>query len=207
MHPNQAFRKPSQQRNIAFARARSFGTLAINANDGPLLSHIPFQLSEDGAYIEAHLVRSNPILKHLEQPVPAVISVMGGDAYISPDWYGVENQVPTWNYIAVHLRGRLERLDQAQLHGVLERLSAGMENRITDKRPWKIDKMDTEIYEKMQRQIVPIAIEVDDIQGTWKLSQNKPDEVRHRAVKGVRNTGMGQATEDLAGHMEQVDKD
>ncbi len=207
MHPNQAFRKPQERQNIAFARARSFGTLAINADNGPLLSHIPFQLSADGTYIEVHLIRSNPILKNLEHPQRAVISVMGGDAYISPDWYGIDDQVPTWNYIAVHLRGRLERLDQAELHGVLERLSAGMEDRITGKAPWKIDKMDPEIYQKMLRQIVPVAMHIDEIQGTWKLSQNKPDAVRHRAVAGVRDTSMGQATGELATFMEECEGD
>ncbi len=145
MHPNPIYRTMPQQGQIDFARARSFGTLAVNAADGPLLSHIPFQLSEDGARLEAHLVRSNPILPLLESPLPAIIAVSGPDAYVSPDWYGTDNQVPTWNYVAVHLRGQLELLAPSELHGIFERLSANMESRISGKTPWKIDKMDAEI--------------------------------------------------------------
>ncbi len=207
MHPNPAFRKTSENRNIEFARERSFGVLAVNAQDGPLISHVPFQLSEDGASLEAHLVRSNPIVRLLQEPVAAVIAVSDGDAYISPDWYGVENQVPTWNYVAVHLRGTLSRLDDEKLHGVLERLSAAMESRLAPKAPWKISKMNRDIYTKMQRQIVPLAMQVDDIQGTWKLSQNKSAEAREGAAQGVRGAGVGSETDKMASLMELVQSD
>ncbi|MEO0548089.1 MAG: FMN-binding negative transcriptional regulator [Pseudomonadota bacterium] len=206
MHPNPAFRQTPEDRNIAFARARSFGMLAVNGVDGaPLLSHIPFQLSEDGTYVEAHLVRSNPILGLAKAPVDAVIAVSGGDAYISPDWYGVEDQVPTWNYVAVHLRGRLKVLDQTELHGILERLSAGMEKRLDGKKPWVIDKMDQDVYTRMQRQIVPIAMDVTEINGTWKLSQNKPDEARMGAADGVDAARMGSEIETVTRLMREAD--
>lgn len=185
MHPNPVFRKQAQAANIAFARSRSFGVLAVNGDGGPLLSHIPFTLSEDGAWLEAHLVRSNPILRLLDQAQPAVIAVPGSDAYISPDWYGVDDQVPTWNYVAVHLRGTLKRLPDEELHPILERLSENFETRLAPKKPWTIAKMDQEIYQRMLRQIVPIAMDITQIDGTWKLSQNKPDTVRLGAAEGL----------------------
>jgi len=197
MHPNPVFRKTTTDKNIEFARQRSFGIVSINAENGPLMSHIPFQLSEDGKYLEAHLVRSNPIVRLLKEPTPAAIAVSGGDAYISPDWYGVDDQVPTWNYVAIHLRGTLKLLEQQELHGVLERLSAAMEQRLAPKAPWKINKMDADIYEKMQRQIVPIAMDIEDIQGTWKLSQNKPDKVREGAMSGVENARIGTGIDEI----------
>lgn len=185
MHPNPVFRKETGERNIAFARRRSFGTLAVNGETGPLLSHIPFNLSEDGGYLEAHLVRSNPILRLLDEPHPAVVAVSGSDAYVSPDWYGVADQVPTWNYVAVHLRGTLKRLPDEDLHPILERLSENFENRLLPKKPWTIAKMDQETYTRMLRQIVPVAMDITSIDGTWKLSQNKPDEVRLAAAEGL----------------------
>lgn len=201
MHPNQFFRKATREQNINFARERAFGTLAVNADDGPLLSHIPFQLSEDESHVELHLVRSNPILRLLNEPVEAVISVTGGDAYISPDWYGVSDQVPTWNYVAVHLRGTLHKLEAGKLHGVLERLSANMENRLLPKKPWTSDKMDQQVYDKMRKQIVPVQLDVSSIEGTWKLSQNKPDAVRLAAADGVEDHGIGVETGTIAALM------
>ena len=205
MHPNPVFRKQTETANIAFARQRSFGVLAVNGEEGPLLSHIPFNLSQDGNYLEAHLVRSNPILRLLDEPQPAVVAITGSDAYISPDWYGVEDQVPTWNYVAVHLRGALKRLPDDALHPILERLSENFEARLAPKKPWTITKMDQEIYSRMLRQIVPVALDVTTIDGTWKLSQNKPDEVRLAAADGLAATdsdaGIGSEVEALASLM------
>ncbi|MEM8657872.1 MAG: FMN-binding negative transcriptional regulator, partial [Pseudomonadota bacterium] len=48
MHPNAAFRKPTRDQNIAFARERAFGVLTLAGPDGPLASHVPFVLSPDG---------------------------------------------------------------------------------------------------------------------------------------------------------------
>lgn len=73
MHPNQIFRGADEARNIAFARQRAFGVLAINAEDGPHLSHIPFLLSDDARSADLHLVRSNPIARMGEGPHNAKI--------------------------------------------------------------------------------------------------------------------------------------
>jgi transcriptional regulator len=201
MHPNPNFRKETEERNIAFARERGFGTLAINSTNGPLLSHVPFLLMEDNKSAELHLVRSNPILRSLSQPQDAVISILGGDSYISPDWYFVDDQVPTWNYIAVHIRGSISLLPEDEIHGVLDRLSASMEERLLPKKPWASSKMDQEVYKKMLRQIVPVKMEISEINGTWKLSQNKPDEVRLAAAKGVAENGVGSELELLSNLM------
>ncbi len=117
MHPNPNFRKETEERNIAFARERGFGTLAINAANGPLLSHVPLLLMEDNKSAELHLVRSNPIVRVLSEPQDAVISILGGDSYISPDWYYIDDQVPTWNYIAVHIRGSISLLPRSEGRG------------------------------------------------------------------------------------------
>ncbi|MFK5997004.1 MAG: FMN-binding negative transcriptional regulator [Rhodobacterales bacterium] len=191
MHLNPAFRKAEKAQNLAFARDRSFGALSINGDDGPLIAHVPFQISEDGTYLEAHLVRSNPIVRALAEPQKAVIAVSGGDGYVSPDWYGVADQVPTWNYLAVHLRGVLRLLPDVELGGVLERLSDAMEARLAPKPIWKMDKVSADALAKMMRQIVPVAMEVEDVDGTWKLSQNKPEAARSGAAEGLEKTGFG----------------
>ncbi len=201
MHPNKTFRKADDELNISFARDRSFGTLAINADNGPLLSHIPFQLSENGTYLEAHLVRSNPILKLIDSETDAAIAVNGGDTYISPDWYETNNQVPTWNYVAVHIRGKLKRLPQDELPGILERLSNQFETRLLPKPVWKMDKVEQDALKKMQRMIVPISMQVISIDGTWKLAQNKPEEARLAAAEQVELNGIGQEIGKIASLM------
>ncbi|MDZ4086200.1 MAG: FMN-binding negative transcriptional regulator [Tabrizicola sp.] len=185
MHPNPAFRQEPRARNLAFARARGFGILSINGPEGPLAAHIPFLLNADASFAELHLARSNPIAR-AGLPAPALIAVAGPDAYISPDWYGphtdVPDQVPTWNYVAVHLRGTLEPLPEGALRPHVDALSAEHESRIAGKRPWTSAKMTEGAMPRMMRMILPFRFQVTAVEGTWKLNQNKTPEIRARAA-------------------------
>lgn len=201
MHPNPAFRKTPAAQALDFARTRSFGTLALNGPDGPLLSHIPFLLSEAGDHVELHLVRSNPIVALLASPQSAVIAVSGPDSYVSPDWYGVADQVPTWNYVAVHLRGTLRLAPANALHAMLDRLSAAFEARLLPKTPWVSTKMSEGVMERMMRAIVPCTMVVSKVDATWKLGQNKPAPVREAAARQVATFGIGSDTATLAALM------
>lgn len=205
MHPNPAFHTQTDQHNLAFARERAFGVLAVNSAEGPLLSHIPFLLDEDGDTLWLHLVRSNPIVRALQAPQPARVAVVGSDSYVSPDWYGVDDQVPTWNYIAVHVRGQLELRPQDELHGILDRQSAFFEQRLAPKSPWTSKKMSAGVMDRMKRAIVPCRMRVTGVDGTWKLNQNKPDEVRQNAADHVEAYGIGTDVRVLAALMRGVD--
>ncbi|MEL6451603.1 MAG: FMN-binding negative transcriptional regulator [Pseudomonadota bacterium] len=201
MHPNPVFHTETDARNLAYARDRAFGVLAVSGPEGPLMAHVPFLLDAEGAQVDLHLVRSNPIARALATPLPARIAVSGPDGYISPDWYGVSDQVPTWNYIAVHLTGTLERLPQEQMRDMLDRQSQHFEDQLAPKPPWKTEKMTPEILDKMMRQIVPCRMTLTGVDGTWKLNQNKPDDVRLRAADHVDAYGMGQEVRLLAALM------
>lgn len=195
MHPNPEFRKVQRKGNVDFARRRGFGTLAVNGGSGPLLSHIPFLLNAGGTLADLHLVRSNPIARLGE--VNAVISVTGGDAYVSPDWYEMPDQVPTWNYVAVHLRGRLLPRPTEGMRAMLDRQSAGYEHRLA-KVPWTTKKMTPVVLDRMLRQILPFQLEIHEVSGTWKLGQNKTDAARHAAAERIQQSHIGQELSWLA---------
>lgn len=201
MHPNPIFHTESAERNLAFARERAFGVLAVNGADGPMMAHIPFLIDGDGAELHLHLVRSNPIARALKAPMQARIAVSGADGYISPDWYGVPDQVPTWNYVAVHITGILELRPQDEMRDLLDRQSKHFEDQLVPKPPWVTDKMTPEVLEKMMRQIVPCRMRIEGVDGTWKLNQNKPDAVRLQAADHVDAYGMGIETRLLAALM------
>ncbi|TNF20555.1 MAG: FMN-binding negative transcriptional regulator [Rhodobacteraceae bacterium] len=207
MHPNPAFRGETDASNLAFARERGFGLLAVAGGDVPLISHVPYLLAEDGAQAELHLVRSNPIARACTGPLPARIAVSGPDSYVSPDWYGAEDQVPTWNYVAVHLTGVLEPLPRAALWDILDRQTALFEERLLPKLPWTTAKVSAGVMDRMLRAIAPFRLKVTAIDGTWKLSQNKPAELRHRAADGVAGFGQGQDLGLLSALMRGVDSD
>jgi transcriptional regulator len=202
MHPNPAFHDRPDLANLDFARARGFGVLSINGSFGPLAAHVPFVLEPKGDVALMHLVRSNPILAVLDQPVPALLAVSGPDGYVSPDWYGLPDQVPTWNYVAVHLRGHLERVADGRLDAVLDTLTSAFEARLAPKTPWSSAKMDAGVRARMMRAIAPVRLVIEEVSGTWKLSQNKPDDARLGAAQHV-GAGVGQELDALSALMRQ----
>ena len=201
MHPNPIYHSASAAGNLAFARSRAFGTLAVNGAEGPLISHVPFLLSKDGQSADLHLMRSNPIARAADHALPAVIAVSGPDSYISPDWYGIDDQVPTWNYVAVHLRGQVQLLPQDMLRDLIDRESAAFEARLAPKPIWHSDKMDAAALDRMMRMIVPVRFQVASVDGTWKLSQNKPPEAQDSAARHVAQHGFGLEPRALADRM------
>jgi transcriptional regulator len=186
MHSNPAFHDHSEAENLAFAAQRGFGTLMVNGADGPLASHVPFLI--EGDQITLHLTRSNPICR-AGSDLPALLAVNGPDAYVSPDWYGAEDQVPTWNYVAVHIRGHLSPLPPESLHDHLLALSARFEAELAPKKPWTMDKMSDGIMHRMMRMILPYRMTVSRIDGTWKLNQNKPESQRLGAAAALAAQG------------------
>ena len=202
MHPNPVYRGPDAVRNLAFARDRGFGVITMTGPDGPLLSHIPFVLNEAGDVAAAHIVRSNPIWRALrEGEAQAVLAVSGADGYVSPDWYETDDQVPTWNYVAVHLRGRVRLAAPETLASHLAALSASFETRLDGKKPWTMDKMSDEPLARMMRMIAPIEMQIEAVDGTWKLNQNKADDVRLRAADAMEKSAIGMETAALASLM------
>lgn len=206
MHPNPAFRKETDAHAREFAAARGFGVATAAVEGEVLAAHIPFLL--DGDRIEAHLVRSNPLARALARgpvPVPVRILVSGPDGYISPDWYGEDDLVPTWNYIAVHLFGEMRLEEAEELLPHLERLSARFEAALAPKHPWTHHKMREEALAKMMRQILPVSVHVSGVDSTFKLNQNRSEGCRLRAAAGLEAGGTpGQETAALAARMRAV---
>ena len=207
MHPNPVFRQEPRGSALELARERGFGTFTVAGTEGVLAAHLPFVLDEDR--VLAHLVRVNPIARHLRrEPARALLIVSGPDGYVSPDWYGEAQLVPTWNYAAVHLRGELRLLDDTALRPILDRLSETFEARLAPKPPWKTDKVEEGLLARMMRQIVPIEMSVDTVDSTFKLNQNRSDTARAGAAAALAAGGTpGMETRALAERMRKVGRE
>lgn len=176
---------------IEMLGARGFGLLAIADAAGlPHAVPVPFvaEPHDGGLRIELHVARANPI--HALIGVagrPALVAVQGPDAYLSPDWYGMANQVPTWTFTAVHLSGTARILPTDALPGHLERLSAAAEERLAPKAPWRMEKVEPHRIEAMMRAIVGIEVLVpaEGIQAQRKLSQHKGEAALRGAMAGL----------------------
>lgn len=182
MHPNPIFHDSETAADLAFAAARGVGVLTACGAEGPVAAHVPFLIGD--GFVDLHLARSNPLARLAAGP--ALIAVSGPDCYISPDWYGIEDQVPTWNYVAVHLRGVLRQLPDSALRQIVDDLSAQHEARLLPKKPWTSGKMSEGVMERMLRMILPFRLHLSGVEATWKLNQNKTPAVRAATVAGLQ---------------------
>ena len=163
-----------------FIEQHSFGVLVSAAADAPFATHLPLLLDRDSGpqgTLIGHFALANPQSDHGGgQRVLAIFS--GPHAYISPRWYEAEHVVPTWNYVAVHVTGILQRIDDAaSLAQIVSRMT---------------DSYERSLPERMVSQIVGFRIEIERIEGKWKMSQNHPVERQTKVIAALR----GQAHPD-----------
>ena len=187
MHPNSVFRWDDRGALRSFAEAVGFGMVFASTPDGPRVAHVPFVFLDESR-IGFHLARGNGIAKHLDGG-DALLLVNGPDGYISPDWYGIDDQVPTWNYLAAEFEGPVKQMDSDALVAQVEALSMMQEERLAPKPVWTRDKMSDGLFVKMTGAIRGFEMRVTGWRGTSKLGQNKSEFVRLRAADAVAAVG------------------
>lgn len=160
--------------------AHPLGTIVTHGAEGLAADHIPCEISAPGpgapcGVLRAHVARANPLWKHDGE---VMVVFQGPSGYISPSLYEEKANsgkvVPTWNYAVVHAYGKLRAIDDpAWLLAQLDRLSATHE--APRAAPWSVHDAPREFIDKLLQAIIGIEIDVQRIQGKWKLSQNRSD--------------------------------
>ena len=177
MHPAPDFTVTDPARLLAHLRLHPFMTF-VGAPDGrPLVAHAPVVVRQgsERLILEFHLSRRNALADHLANGFRAVAISLGPDAYVSPDWYESDDQVPTWNYLSVEAEGQVAPMDEAGLVGLLDDLSAQEEARLAPKSAWTRGKMSPGRFDAMCRAIIGARLNVERIAGTFKFGQNRSD--------------------------------
>jgi len=165
-----------------FIKSNGFGILFSGNGPEPVASHLPFILDEsagENGTLLAHMAAENRQWRHADgQPVLTVFQ--GPHTYVSPTWYQETETVPTWNYVAVHVYGTLRVVqDQQRLQSIIERITDYYESSLPQ--PWKAE-FTSEYAQQMLKRIVVFEIEIQKMQGKWKLNQNHSEERRRRVV-------------------------
>jgi len=177
---------------LEMLRERAFGLFVVAGSNTPSAVHVPFLLNEgadDRLTITLHVARANPIHTLIGKGAKALLACQGPDAYISPDWYGIPDQVPTWTYTAVHLTGTAHLVPEERYRAHVDRLAAVFEAWLLPKRPWTSDKMTPARLAAMLKTIAVIEMEVESIEAQRKLSQHKGEAARRGAAAGLRQRG------------------
>jgi transcriptional regulator len=188
MHPNPLFRTDDRALMEALMDEVGLGMVFLTTPDGPRVAHVPL-IASGSDKVQFHIARGNALARHLDGGV-ALAVINGPDAYVSPRWYadGAE-QVPTWNYVALEMEGRVRKLDRDELLALLAATGARGESRIADGDAWTLDKLPPPRLAKMLEMIVGFEMEIAARRPTLKLSQNKPPQEREGVAAGLERAG------------------
>ena len=173
------FRVEDRAELFDFIEANAFGTLVSSGAAGLHVSHIPFipERGADGAMrLLGHVARANAQWGGLE----------GAE---HPGWYQAHPSVPTWNYAVVHARCTARLMDEAGLRELLRRLSTKYEQGRPS--PWRMEDLAEDYVAKLLRVIVGFALEVESLEGKFKLSQNRPGHDAERVSAALEAEGEG----------------
>jgi len=179
----------------ALIRVRPLGLLVSHGTQGLLANAIPFLIDSAASRLgtlRAHMARANPQWRDLRENPDALAVFQGTDHYVSPSWYATKREthkvVPTWNYVMVQARGAAKVLeDDEWLSRQIEALTRAQEAARVE--PWAVSDAPADFVAAQRKAIIGIEIEIADIRGKWKTSQNRSAEDRAGVVAGLEELG------------------
>lgn len=171
------FKANNEKEVIDFMHQHPFVVLTgCDKNNQPVATHIPVLITErEGKmFLLAHIMKHTDHYKAFTQNPHVLAIFSSAHTYVSASWYKDQKQAGTWNYQAVHVKGKLQFLQDEALLDILHKLTAHFENNPSS--PSLVEHLSTEYVSKLMKAIVAFEIEVTGIEHVFKLSQNKDNE-------------------------------
>lgn len=172
-------------------------------------NHLPFLYEKDEHVMLAHIAKQNPIYSLLKNPQDVLIVFEIDHAYVSPNWYAGKLEhhrtVPTWNYVVIQVKGVAQIIeDQKKLRGILAKLTRKHE--ATQAVPWKMTDAPVDYIEDEMNHIVGIQIEIKQMYGKFKLSQNRSIEDAQNVAEAYSKQGQVKMSELMLEQLKQRTK-
>jgi len=169
----------------AMMQKHPFALLVTQHGGKTHLTHLPFHLDArrgPQGTLEAHLAKANPHCAAIAEGLPCTVVFRGPDAYVSPRWYeDPAKNVPTWNYVAIHAHGVAKPIAEPdRLLALIGRLTDEHEAYI--EKPWSIREAQAHA-EHLAKHILGFELEIQELEGKFKLSQNRSDGDRAGVLK------------------------
>jgi transcriptional regulator len=187
------YKENDHQVLIEFMKQHSFAMLIGSTNNIPAATQIPILIEErDGKiFLKGHFMRNTDHHQAFEANPNTLCIFTGPHSYISASWYTNQETASTWNYISVHVRGEIKFLGDDKLIEMLEELSDHYEGKNS---PSSYSQLSSEYVERLSKAIIGFEMEAKEIDGIFKLSQNR-DEVSYDNIVHQLKNKDGEAKE------------
>jgi transcriptional regulator len=174
----------------SFIHQHPLATVITCGPRGLEAAHVPIVMQAgegSNGILQFHMARANEQWMAMESS--HVLAIFGGTGhYVSPSWYRSKEEhgrvVPTWNYIAVHVRGQGRLFEQhdkllQHLHLLTDRNESNFE------KPWSVADAPRDYIDGLSKAIVGVEVAIETIEGKWKLSQNRSEADRQGVIRGL----------------------
>lgn len=190
MHIPKHFQQDNSEHLKSIILEHPFATLVSHSEQGLEATHLPFILNtvNNQDVLQGHIAKANPLWENLSEHSDVLIVFNGPNCYISPNHYPTKKEhgkaVPTWNYVAVHVKGKLSFIhDESWNLAMLEKLTH--QHEATQESPWSLSDAPEAYIQKMMPAIVGLEICITSITGQWKVSQNQPEKNQRGVACGL----------------------
>lgn len=177
-------RVESRERLLAFMRENSFATLVTISGQAPFAAHLPLLVSvqDNSIKLKGHLARANPQWKSFKENGEVLVIFQGPHAYISPSLYETSQNVPTWNYVAIHAYGVATVISGSEaandvMMSMIEYFEASY------RAQW--DELPEQYKNRVLSGIVVFEIDITRLEGSFKLSQNHSRTEQVRIIESL----------------------
>ncbi|PGE25875.1 protease [Bacillus pseudomycoides] len=180
----------------------SFGTLISSTKDFPIATHLPLDIynKQGHTYLSGHFAYANHHWKLLKENPQVLVTFLGPHAYVSSSWYAQEN-VPTWNYVSVHVYGTAQLVEGEELELMLAKMLKKYEQGRDNGVLW--DTLDPKFLKQEMQGIVGFKIKVEKVETSFKLSQNRNNDDYKSITHNLKNEKDVSAIE-VANWMEKI---
>lgn len=186
MYIPKLYREEDREKILEFLRANNFPALVTHDGEKPIATHLPVEVTEgkDGELtILGHMSRANPQWKGFGEGEVLLI-FQGAHTYISPRWYDHVN-VPTWNYMMVHVYGKVRLVEGDELYSLLSRLVQKHEAGTS----YNVEGLPQDFVQKEMNGVVGFTVDVTRVDAGYKLSQNRNDADHENIVRELEGRG------------------
>lgn len=172
------FEIEDRQKIEELLKKHNFASLVSSGGGRPFCTHLPFLYDAKNNCLFGHIAASNPHCQMLKENKEVLAVFNGPHSYISPEWYANENNVPTWNYIAIHVYGSLEFIsNENEVDQILRDITESSE--LANGTNWQYDSVPMTFKKSLFKAIKAFKIEIESVEGKAKMSQNRdPEDVR-----------------------------
>ena len=186
MYIPKLYREEEREKILEFLKQNNFPALVTHDGEKPTATHLPVEVleNENGSLtILGHMSRANPQWRSFgEQEV--LLIFQGAHTYISPRWYDHVN-VPTWNYMMVHVYGKVRLVEGEELHSLLSRLVKNHE----EPTAYSLEALPQDFVQKEMNGVVGFAVDVTRVDAGYKLSQNRNDGDHENIIRELEERG------------------